>query len=63
VQVLLDDRSVVAILGVEGGDRRRDAFGPGITIAGDGKTACSSTQTKIEMPIRITTEVPVRRIR
>src|SRR5580704_4706948 len=32
-------------------------------MAGEGKTECSRTKTKIEMPIRITTDVPMRRIR
>ncbi len=32
-------------------------------MAGEGKTACSKMKMKIEMPIRITTEIPHRRIR
>ncbi len=39
------------------------AFGPRTTTAGEGKTARSSMKTKIEMPIRITRDVPARRIR
>jgi hypothetical protein len=39
------------------------AFGPRITMAGEGKTECSRMKTKIEMPIRITMDVPMRRIR
>src|SRR5437660_6864683 len=39
------------------------AFGPRTTTAGEGKTECSRTKTKIEMPIRITMDVPRRRIR
>jgi hypothetical protein len=32
-------------------------------MAGDGKTAWSRAKMKIEMPIRITTDVPRRRVR
>ena len=32
-------------------------------MAGEGKTARSRMKTKIEMPIRITSDVPARRIR
>jgi len=51
VEVLQDDRLVEAVLG------------PRTTMAGEGKTTRSSMKTKIEMPIRITRDVPKRRIR
>ena len=32
-------------------------------MAGEGKTECSRMKMKMEMPIRITRDVPARRIR
>jgi hypothetical protein len=32
-------------------------------MAGEGNTECSRMKTKTEMPVRITRDVPIRRIR
>jgi hypothetical protein len=40
-----------------------DAFGPRTTMAGEGKTVRNRMKMKIEMPSRITSDVPNRRIR
>src|ERR1700689_2504041 len=40
-----------------------EAFGPSTMMAGDGKTARSRTNMKIDMPTRMITDVPNRLIR
>ena len=40
-----------------------EARGPRTTMAGEGKTACNRMKMKTEMPARITSDVPSRRIR